>query len=90
VLGFVHLTYSRDLLMGNRAHLVALVTDSAEVRDALLRAASERAARRHCRDITLTPGPWNGALSDDSQLPRGWRQIDGCMRIDLASERGAE
>lgn len=89
VIGFVHLTYSRDLLMGNRAHLLALVTDSPEVCEALLKSATERASRRHCRDITLTPGPWNTFLRD-SEPPPGWLWSDGCLRIDLASERGAE
>jgi hypothetical protein len=89
ILGFVHLTYSRDLLMGNRAHLLALVTDSPEARDALLKSATERAARRHCRDITLSPGPWN-ATPRDSEPPPGWHWVNGCLRIDLASERGAE
>jgi len=89
VRGFVHLTYSRDLRIGNRAQILALVPDSPEVRGALLNAATQRAIRRRCHDLTVAPGPWSAALRLD-ELPPGWGRVDGCMRIDLAAERGAE
>lgn len=83
VRGFVHLTYARDLHSGNRAQLLALVFDSTEVLDALLAAAIERALRRHCRDLSVIPGPWSSAL-ESARIPSGWERIDGCLRIDLS------
>ncbi len=89
VRGFVHITYARDLHSGNRGQLLALVSDAADVRDALLAAALARATRRRCSDLTVSPGPWTAAFETAGSLTR-WQRLDGCFRIDLAGQRGAE
>lgn len=89
VRGFVHLAYARDLHQGNRAQMLALVSDSLEVRDALIAASIERASRRHCQDLTVLPGPWTTTVESEQAIA-GWHRLDGCLRIDLAGERGAE
>ncbi len=85
VRGFVHIAYARDLHCGNRGQVLALVSDSADVLEALLSAATKRALRRHCRDLSVIPGPWSSAL-ESAQMPSGWDRIEGCLRVDLSPQ----
>jgi hypothetical protein len=84
--GFVHLTYGRDLLVGNRAYLVALVADAVEVRNALFERAIARARRRQCCDLTTVTGPWVSSL-EGLALSSGRSFVDGNIRIDLQTGR---
>src|SRR5690606_37978805 len=80
--GFVHVAYARDLLAGNRASLLALVADSAEVRAKLFDSALVRARERHCRDLTIHAGPWTSAV-DTVALGTGGTRIESGVRIEL-------
>lgn len=86
VRGFVHVTYARDLLLGNRANLVALVGASAGVRTALLAVATARARRRRCVDITALAGPW--MTVDPSAASPDWRAATGRWRLPLDADDG--
>ena len=58
IVGFVHLSYARDLRAGNRARLLALIGESPEVDSALVETAINRALGKQCRDIAIEPGAW--------------------------------
>jgi hypothetical protein len=85
VCGFVHITYVRDLLVGNRAQLMALIGATQEVRQILLERAVQRALRRRCRDVTVLPNAWVAVESLD--FTDDWRSADGCRRLDLEAGR---
>ena len=87
--GFVHLAYARDLRVGNRATLLALVADTPEVGRALFDAALRRARRRRCHDLTVTPSPWIGEPAT-GELPADGRETAATLLIDLSGQRVAE
>ncbi len=85
VTGFVHLSYTRDLLHGNRARMLALVGTSATTVATLFDAAQRRARARRCADITASAGPW--LPSPESFTASGWLIAAGSFCVDLAPKR---
>lgn len=85
VCGFVHIAYVRDLLVGNRAQLMALIGATRKVREILLGRAVQRALRRRCRDVTVLPNEW--VSIDSLDFSDDWRSADGCHRLDLEAGR---
>ncbi len=84
--GFFHVSYSRDLLEGSRAQLLALVAIQNECRAQLAEAACKRAAKRGCREMTVVPGPWTQNL-EDAAISRNWPRA-ACFLVDLPADPG--
>jgi len=85
--GFVHLAYQRDLLLGNRARLLALVASSTSTLGVLLETAYTRARRRKCHDIAMIPGVWLPPVSVIAALT-GWRRRADALQFDLSPGAG--
>jgi len=85
--GFVHLTYQRDLLHGNRARMLALVATPTSVLGVLLETAYARAQRRKCCDIAMIPGVWLPPVSVIGTLA-GWQRCGDALRFDLSPGAG--
>jgi GNAT superfamily N-acetyltransferase len=86
VVGFVHVTYARQLAVGMRGRVEALVVAPAARRDgvgtSLAALARRRARRRGCQDLRCAPD-----LRGDAVRPflarNGWRPEGEEFRVDL-------
>jgi len=85
--GFVHVAYDRDLLLGQRATILALLGDSPETVGSLLALASKRAAGRGCRDLRILPDPWVPDLATVAGIA-GWNAADRGFQFDLTQGSG--
>jgi GNAT superfamily N-acetyltransferase len=87
VVGFVHVTYARQLTVGMRGRIEALVVAPDARRDgvgtSLVTLARQRARRRGCHDLRCTPdGAENGIRPFLTR--NGWRVEGQEFRVDVA------
>ncbi len=85
--GFVHVAYDRDLLLGQRARILALLGDSPETMRSLLDLARNRADRRGCRDLRVVPGSWVPDVATVAAMA-GWNAADCGFQFDLTQGSG--
>ena len=87
--GFIHVSYTRDLLSGCRGYLVALLSERESIGELLLRTANDRAKRRGCQSITVIPGPWTSSVGEITGLGSG-TNAGGIFEVDVRTEPGTE
>lgn len=91
VVGMLHIAYVRHLADGMHGQIITwLVAPERRRRglgDSLLQLAFERARRRHCLSLSISPGDADAALVAALER-RGWRPAGPCFRIDLMTATG--
>jgi GNAT superfamily N-acetyltransferase len=87
VVGFVHLSYTRQIASAGRARIEALLVAPAwrrqGVASSLVDLALARARRRGCAEIGWVPPP--GPEARGFLLRLGWEPCGECLRVDLSA-----
>ncbi len=87
LVGFVHVTYTRHIVLGTRARIEALVVapDSrrSSVGRSLVQLARQRAVRRGCSELRCSAGT---AAARHFLTGTGWQSAGDEFRVDLGSQ----